>query len=300
MSKQLKKIAYLQFGKLVEPYLNRFQNLGTALKRASIEISLRTYLSVAIFSSLVALIAGFLVPFVVLWAFLGQFTVLWLTFWQSYVVAIIFAIASAIITFLGFYAYPFLMASGRKKTLDSILPAAASYMAAMASAGVPPDKIFISLSSSDVELALSEEARTIARDLEIFGYDILKTLQEASKRSPSRKFATFLEGMIATITSGGDLNRYLATETKTLMRDKEVETREYIESLGIFAELYLTAAVVGPLFFVIMFSILGALGGGAVGFGLPPNVLLSLLVYLLIPAFEVFFIILIDSTQPAE
>ena len=300
MSKQLKKISYLQFGKLVEPYLNRFQNLGAALKRASIEISLRTYLSMAIFSSLIAFIVGFIVPFVVLWAFLGQFTVLWLTFWQSYVAAIIFAIASAIIAFLGFYAYPFLMASGRKKTLDSILPAAASYMAAMASAGVPPDKIFISLSSSDVELALSEEARTIARDLEIFGYDILKTLQEASNRSPSRKFATFLEGMIATITSGGDLNRYLSTETKTLMRDKEVETREYIESLGIFAELYLTAAVVGPLFFVIMFSILGALGGGAGGFGLPPNVLLSLLVYVLIPVFEVFFIILIDSTQPAE
>ena len=139
----------------------------------------------AIFSSLIAVVAGFIVPFVVLWAIFGQFTVLWLTFWQSYVVAIIFAIVSGIITFLCFYAYPFLMASGRKKTLDSILPAAASYMAAMASAGVPPDKIFISLSSSDVEMALSEEARTIARDLEIFGYDILKTLQEASNRSPS-------------------------------------------------------------------------------------------------------------------
>ena len=83
MSKQLKKIAYLQFGKLVEPYLNRFQNLGAALKRASIEISLRTYLSMAIFSSLIAFIVGFIVPFVVLWAFLGQFTVLWLTFWQG-------------------------------------------------------------------------------------------------------------------------------------------------------------------------------------------------------------------------
>jgi flagellar protein FlaJ len=300
MSKQIKKIAYLQFGKVVEPYLNRFQNLGDALKRASIEISLRTFLSITLFSSLVAFILGFIIPFVLLWAFFGLFTVLWLTFWQSYVVPIFFSIASAIITFGSFYAYPFLKAGGRKKTLDSILPAAASYMAAMASAGVPPDKIFISLSTSDVEMALSEEARTITRDLEIFGYDILKTLQEASKRSPSRKFATFLEGMIATITSGGDLTRYLATETKTLMRDKEVETREYIESLGIFAELYLTAAVVGPLFFVIMFSILGALGGGAGGFGLPTPILLSLLVYVLIPVFEVFFIILIDATQPAE
>ncbi|MCK5588470.1 MAG: hypothetical protein KAI34_07095, partial [Candidatus Lokiarchaeota archaeon] len=190
MSKQLKKMAYLQFGKFVEPYLNRFQSLGTSLKRASIEVSLRTYLSMAIFSSLIALILGFIIPFVLLWAFLGLFTVLWLTFWQSYVVAIIFAIASAVITFGIFYVYPSLKASGRKKTLDSILPAAASYMAAMASAGVPPDKIFISLSSSSVEMALSEEARTITRDLEIFGYDILKTLQEASKRSPSRKFAT--------------------------------------------------------------------------------------------------------------
>jgi len=49
-----------------------------------------------------------------------------------------------------------------------------------------------------------------------------------------------------------------------------------------------------------MFSILGALGGGGGGFGLPTTVLLPLLVYVLIPVFEVFFIILIDSTQPAE
>jgi len=87
---------------------------------------------------------------------------------------------------------------------------------------------------------------------------------------------------------------------KKLLNARLPETREYIESLGIFAELYLTAAVVGPLFFVIMFSILGALGGGAGSFGLPPTVLLSLLVYVLIPVFEVFFIILIDATQPAE
>jgi flagellar protein FlaJ len=300
MSKQIKKIAYIQFGKYVEPYLNRFQNLGLALKRASMEISLRTYLSMSLFSSLLALILGFIIPFVLLWALLGKFTVLWLTFWQSYVAAIILAIATALITFGAFYAYPFAKAGGRKKTLDSILPAAASYMAAMSSAGVPPDKIFISLSSSNVEMALSEEAKTITRDLEIFGYDILKTLQEASKRSPSRKFATFLEGIIATITSGGDLTKYLSTETKSLMRDKEVETRDYIESLGIFAELYLTAAVVGPLFFVIMFAILGALGGGGAGFGLPVPVLLTLLIYVLIPVFEVFFIILIDTTQPAE
>ena len=81
-------------------------------------------------------------------------------------------------------------------------------MSAMTSSGVPPAPIFESLSKEkNISKVVAEEATRINRDIEILGLDVLKALEQAAYRSPSERWANFLEGIIATVTSGGDLIR---------------------------------------------------------------------------------------------
>ncbi len=296
MSKKIRKFAYTKLGTKLEPHLPRFEGLEQNLQKAGIETSLRAYVSVTFFVCMIVFGVIFASTFILgYFLFLPTAILAWI---NVFLLSLICAFIGSGVTFALYYTYPSLKASTRKTNLDSALPSVAGYMAAMASAGVPPDKIFLSLTKREemVSPEMGREAKVITRNIELLGYDILKALEDASQRSPSAKYSAFLEGMIATVVAGGDMKHYLSSETKTLMRDKEVETKDYADSLGVWAELYLTAIVVGPLFFVIMLSTLSAMGGGLFA----TRELLLLLVYFLIPIGEIAFILLISASQPQE
>jgi len=164
----------------------------------------------------------------------------------------------------------------------------------MSSSGVPPDRLFYSLAGEEsVAPEISKESKRITRDIEIFGYDILKAIRYASDRSPSERFSKFLDGMSATITSGGDLTFYLSAETKALMKLKEEETKELIEQLGVLAEIFMILGVVAPLFFVVILAILAVISPDAgIGSGF-----LVMLTYFIMPILLTVMILLISTVS---
>ena len=108
--------------------------------------------------------------------------------------------------------------------------------------------------------------------------------------------SNFLEGIIATVTSCGDLTTYLSTETKSFMKLKQEETKEFIEQLGIIAEIFMVVGVVAPLFFVVMIAILSILNSN------PTSSLFLLLTitYILIPLLMLTVIILLSTTKAPD
>jgi flagellar protein FlaJ len=167
----------------------------------------------------------------------------------------------------------------------------------MASAGVAPDKAFLALANENIRLEIAKEAEKITRNIEILGYDLLTALEFAAENSPSKVYSAFLEGLVSVVTSGGDMTAYLTNETKSLMRDKIREEKEFIEGLGVIAELFLVIGVVAPIFFVIMLAVLAIMATGASNQG---TVLMTLLTYVLIPIGMSVIIVLIDGMQPTE
>jgi len=170
-------------------------------------------------------------------------------------------------------------------------------MAILAGAGVPPDHIFRSLAQVDAPLAVSNEARTVIRDVELFGFDIFSALESASNRTSSIKFKELLEGFIATIRSGGSLTKYLVARSRQYMKLKRITMRRFSDNLGILAEFYVTLCVAGPLIFVVMLAVMAMLGGGGQGL-LNPRLLLYLLTYLGIPVGSAVFLIILDAVSP--
>ncbi|MHA1586229.1 MAG: type II secretion system F family protein, partial [Candidatus Heimdallarchaeota archaeon] len=277
--------------KYMERILPRFSELGLTLRKAGMDISLRMYLSTAFMTTFIAILVGFPAGIGIFYAINLEFNAnVWLG-------ALVVGILIPIVVMLGFYFYPSYVSSNRKRALESSLPTASSFLAAMASAGVAPDKAFLALANENIRLEIAKEAEKITRNIEILGYDLLTAMEFASENSPSKVYSAFLEGLVSVVTSGGDMTAYLTNETKSLMRDKIREEKEFIEGLGVIAELFLVIGVVTPIFFVIMLAVLAIMATGASDQG---TILMTLLTYVLIPVGMTVIIVLIDGMQPTE
>jgi len=284
-SRIIESIAYSYIGRMIEPHLAEFEGLKLTLRKAGIDQSVRMYLSVRIFwaviLSLVSLVFLIAIKIVV-----------------KDQLSIILVILLPVLVLIGMvvytWIYPSYLVGERKRKLEAALPTAASYMTAMASAGVTPDRIFMALTQETIGKAIVKDAKKISRDIHVFGYDIVHALSEASLRSPSPKYSSFLEGIVGTFTSGGELQRYLEVSTETLMNDKVQSERNFVESLGIMAELFMVIGVVAPIFFIVILAMMSMLGGS----GGNSTLLMAILVYVIIPVAELGIIVLIDAQQP--
>ncbi|OLS25433.1 MAG: hypothetical protein HeimC2_18890 [Candidatus Heimdallarchaeota archaeon LC_2] len=286
-SRIIQRLAYQYIGGFFEPRLDRFDQLRKNLRKAGMDISLRMYLSMAVFYSiitavLVTLLVGILKFFI---------DVIPIPFIP------ISGILTGVIIYIIILIIPGTKIGERKRKFDASLPTAASYMAAMSSAGVNPDEIFYSLSRDEIGLFISQDAKKISRDIKIFGLDIIRALENAARRSPSPKYATFLEGINATNTSGGDLQSYFENSSKTLMRDKVQTEKAFIEILGLFAELFLVACIVTPTFGVVLIAMV-ALQGTMTHTALFTIILAVSLV--IIPMMQLMIMIMVDGAQPVE
>ncbi|MHA1220205.1 MAG: type II secretion system F family protein [Candidatus Heimdallarchaeota archaeon] len=291
MSKSYRRFAYMRIGKMVEPMLPRFRELGKTLRKAGMDVSLRMYLATAFLTFFISIFLGFPIGIGVFYLVIQEFTS---TLWFG---AIAIGFLVPLVVIMGFFIYPRYVSGNRKRALESSLPTASSFLAAMASAGVAPDKAFQALANENIRLEIAKEAEKITRNIEILGFDMLSALELAAENSPSKVYSAFLEGLVSVVTSGGDLTGYLTNETKALMRDKVREEKEFIEGLGVIAELFLVIGVVTPIFFVIMLAVLAIMDSES---GNQGTVLMTLLTYVLIPVGMSVIIVLIDGMQPTD
>jgi len=184
--------------------------------------------------------------------------------------------------------------TSRRKDIDSRLPYALNFIAAMASAGVTPVDIFKSLAEQPIYGEIQQEAKWIYRDVSIFGMDIVTTLKQASKRCPSTKLQEILQGAITTVTSGGKLKPYFLQKAEQYMRENRRVQKEFLETLGILAESYVTVAVAGPLFLIVMLSIMSLIGGGADS----SKMLMYLIAFIILPLTNFAFTYVIKTGSP--
>lgn len=283
-SKIIESIAYSYIGRFIEPYLAEFDGLKLTLRKAGVDKSVRMYLSVRIFWAIILSIVS-LVVLIAVKIVVAEFSV---------ILVIVLPILVLVSMFVFTWVYPSYLVGDRKRKLEAALPTTAGYMTAMASAGVTPDRIFLSLTKEKIGEAIVKDARKISRDIQVFGYDIVHALGEASLRSPSAKYSSFLEGIVGTFTSGGELQRYLEVSSETLMNDKVQSEKNFIDTLGIMAELFMVMGVVAPIFFIVILAMMSMLGGSAGN----ANLLMAVMVYIIIPVSELVIIVLIDAQQP--
>jgi len=195
-------------------------------------------------------------------------------------------------TYVVFLAYPSVVAGNRRRNIDATLPYAINYITSMSTAGITPAEIFRLLGDSPIYGESAVEARYIAREIDIFGRDLIDALRIVSASTPSHRMKEFLQGAMASISSGGNLTDYFRTKANQYALENRQTQKLFLDTLALIAEAYVTAMVAGTLFLIILQSIMSVLGGDS------KPLFLYIIIYLMIPFGTSLFIIMISAMTP--
>jgi flagellar protein FlaJ len=185
-------------------------------------------------------------------------------------------------------------AKKRSRKIEARITSSMSFISAMASADVPVDVIFKELSRQSVYGEVAKEAEWITRDTELLGVDILTAIKRGASRSPSPKFQDFLQGVVTTSTSGGQLKPYFLLKAEQFEKEDRLDMRAKMETLGMLAEAFVTVVVAFPLFLVVIMAIMALISKNQSGFVLT---LLYVIVGLMIPVSQFGFIFVIWNME---
>ena len=100
-------------------------------------------------------------------------------------------------------------ATRRADMIEKYLPYAASYTAAMSAANATPAKIFRSLAmNKDIYSDVADDAAMVYRDVTLLGYDLITAMKMGVDRAASVWLTEFFQGMVGTLTAGGQLKLF--------------------------------------------------------------------------------------------
>lgn len=263
------------------------QLLEENLMKAHMKIRAEEYYASVIMATVIAAAIGIAIAVgvgVILFGLLGVGLILRL------LVSVLAIVMLPMMAFLVMSGSPASKAKGRGRDIDKRIAAAMSFISAMASADVNIDVIFKELSRQKVYGEIAAEAAWITRDTELLGSDILTAIKKAARRSPSSKFQEFLQGVITTSTSGGQLKPYFLLKAEEYQKENKLAMKSQMETLGMLAESFVTVVVAFPLFLVLIMAIMAIVGGGDSDMMV---LLLYLVIGLMIPISQFGFIFVI-------
>jgi len=291
------EFAWRTFGGFVQAHYKENQDLEDNLLKGHIKLRPEEYMASAWLNTTIAAVGSVVGAFLVL---------LLLVLLKASVTTILVgfalvAVLPGLLAYMAYFGVPVLyrgragsLAKKRGKLVDKRITGAMSFISAMASADVPVDVIFKELSKQPVYGEVAKEAEWITRDTELLGVDILTAIRNAAGRSPSNKFQDFLQGVVTTSTSGGQLKPYFLMKAEQFEKEDRLEMRKRMETLGMLAESFVTVVVAFPLFLVVIMAIMALISKNQSGFVLS---LLYVVVGLMIPISQFGFIFVIWNME---
>jgi flagellar protein FlaJ len=283
-----------------------YVTLRNDLMSARFKTPFEVYLSTAYVSSIVVGLSAALVIGIITWIFqlptlitykgeVPEFLV-GLSAYSLVIGTIVITIFSLLVfgglTYLVFMLYPGLEAGNRRRNIDASLPYAINYITSMSTAGITPAEVFRLLGSSTIYGQSAVEARYIAREIDIFGRDLIDSLRLVSSSTPSRRMKEFLQGTMASVSSGGNITEYFRTKAEQYALENRQTQKMFLETLALVSESYVTAMVAGTLFLIILQSIMSVMSGDN------NPLFLYAVIYIMIPLGSIAFVIMISSMTP--
>lgn len=288
----------------------KYYDLIENLKSARMGITFEAYLSTAVVSSALAgVICSVLVGLLVfllnipnmitvranmpaeMAATINQYASLYLIV-GTVIAGIVSFVVFAGFTYLVYLIYPSIVAGGRRRDIESTLPYAINYLAAMSTAGITPAEVFRQLGNSNIYGESSVEARYITLEIDVFGRDLIEALKNVSMSTPSPRMRDFLQGAIGSVAAGSNISEFFRTKAEQYTGENRQTQKQFLDTLALIAESYVTALVAGTLFLILIQSVMSILSGEST------PLFLYIIIYLIIPFGSVMFVVLIDSMTP--
>lgn len=275
-----------------------FTKIGEELRKANLYFLSSTYISMAFFSGLLALLASFGLLVILLFfslSFKFPFLILaeesiLLRFLKSFWVVI----ALPVLTFVIFYFYPSTEKKSVESKINQELPFVTIHMSAIAGSGVEPTRIFRIIVESREYPNTKKEVKKLLNEINIYGYDLVTALRNSSRVTSSAKLAELFKGLATTITSGGSLKEFLDKRSESLVFDYRMEREKYTHVAETFMDIYISIVIAAPMIMTMLLVMINLTG---LSFGFSLNVLI-LLMLLGIAMLNIFFLVFLHLKQP--
>ena len=274
---------------LVDTFPEFFGFLYNALRAANVKVLSNTYVNIMILSTLFTTAAAFAILTIL-------FFILNYPLYQIVLKTLIFSGIAGFACATIFYAYPFMKIKERRRNIMTNMPFAINHMAAVATSGVPPVSMFELISASKEYGEIGTEVKKVVDFTNIFGYDFLTALRTVAATTPSPHFKEFLEGVVSTIETGGDLDSYLRQEADQATLTYNLERQRYNETVSTYSDIYTGLLIAAPLFFVAAMALVNLLGGTLGGIGV--DIVMAVGAYAVIPLLNIGFLVFLQLTQP--
>jgi archaeal flagellar protein FlaJ len=273
------------FGRYFHRYKkDQLEEKNLLFVKANILMSYEEYYSMVFMNMIIGLICGIVAGLVIYILFSTPFTL----FFAIFLPIIILSILAIV-----YLVLPTYYINKRADNIDLFLPYAINLIGSMAVAGISPADIFETLSQVEVYGEVQVEAKKIAKDINVMGNDNISALKQAIITSPSKKFKSFIQGILGTLQSGSDLHDYLSNIAKKYMETDLIVRKNDLEVLSIIAEVMVISVIAFPIFLVIILSTMGFFGGSMT---YSINILL-VFSFLILPLIYIGFYFLILSTS---
>lgn len=268
-----------------------FKGLEKILERAYMQMSFKAYVSTLIFSLLL------FAPLTFIFTMFLMFFILQTSLFQAFLFSIGVSLLFSAFLVLCFYLYPIYRADKLRREIEDELAFTSGYMAILAGAGIPLERIFYLLAKLPFQSAFSVVARSIVRDINLFGLDVISALKRIYHKISSKVFQELIKGLISMVHSGSNLANYLKQKNKQYISLKKLSLQKFTDTLAILSEFYVALFVAGPLLLMIMLAVMAVMGGSIIG-NLGPDILLYILAYVGIPVASIMFLIILDAVSP--
>ena len=275
--------AYLLSQKSLEPY---FHKLFDDLKGSGFKILSKTYISMIAFSAIITAIVAALLASIL---FTHQ------SLFIQILRGIMIGISVGATTAAGMYICPSNVAGSKKSAMKSEIPFMLIHMSAVAGSGAKPIAMFQTLLTSKDYPALASDIKKIINYVNVFGYDLSTSLRLVSMTTASPEMKDLLNGMINTISSGGDMKQFLSAVSQDSLTTYQMERRKMVEVIATYSDVYTALLIAAPLLFFVTLAIIQMLGGDLGG--LSADVIGAVGVYGVIPALNIGYYIFISAVQ---
>jgi len=207
-------------------------------------------------------------------------------------------VLTAVLAYTFRWQLPASDAEVRRRGIDGGLTRTTAFLYALSRGGLEFPEVLRRLADHrEVYGEPANEFSIAAREMDLFGRDMITALRRMSRRTPSDQFKTFSENLISVLQSGSDLPGFFEDQYERFHDEEEDRQEDILELLATIAEGYVTVLVAGMLFFITILLVFGLTVTDTLW-------LLQLIIYLIIPlanaGFAVFLQQQLDSLGIAQ
>ncbi len=275
------------FGPIVDKSIQNFYFLKDVLLKSGLSISLRSYISLVLFFTFLIFVISAIATFLVL-------QILKMNLFLQIVYTIFIPFLISTISFVLFLFYPFQRMLERRKNIEVNLPFVLTHMGSVAQSGIPPYVIFKLISQFEEYGEAAKEFGKIVRNIDFFGMDPITAVKEVARRTPSESLKQVLLGFSSTTEAGGDVRLFLRNAGQQALFEWRIKREKFMQQLSAYAEFYTGILIAAPLFMIALFGVMNIVQPKIGGYDI---LFLSRLLYIIIPAINIGFLMFIKGTE---